>query len=36
VELRLEEVIKELRKRLGDPTRARDEIDYLERLLKPR
>lgn len=28
-------VLEELRRRLADPSRARDELDYLERLLRP-
>jgi uncharacterized protein (TIGR02302 family) len=28
-------VLEELRRRLSDPSRARDELDYLERLIKP-
>jgi len=28
-------VLEELRRRLADPNRARDELDYLERLIKP-
>jgi uncharacterized protein (TIGR02302 family) len=36
LEIRIEDVIRELRKRLGDPQRSREEIDYLERLLKAR
>ena len=28
-------VLEELRRRLSDPNRARDELDYLERLIKP-
>lgn len=28
-------VLEELRRRLSDPSRGRDELDYLERLLKP-
>ena len=28
------EVLEELRRRLSDPARPRDELDYLERLLK--
>jgi uncharacterized protein (TIGR02302 family) len=36
LELKIEDVIRELRKRLGDPQRSREEIDYLERLLKAR
>jgi uncharacterized protein (TIGR02302 family) len=28
-------VLEELRKRLSDPSRAREELDYLERLIKP-
>lgn len=28
-------VLEELRKRLSDPNRAREELDYLERLIKP-
>ena len=31
---RAQRVLEELRKRLGDPTRPREELDYLERLLK--
>jgi uncharacterized protein (TIGR02302 family) len=36
LELRVEEVIRELRRRLGDPSRPREELDYFERLLRPR
>ena len=32
---RAQRVLEELRKRLSDPARAREELDYLERLLKP-
>ena len=28
-------VLEELRRRLSDPNRDRDELDYLERLIKP-
>ncbi len=28
-------VLEELRRRLSDPNRAREELDYLERLIKP-
>ena len=28
-------VLEELRRRLSDPNRGRDELDYLERLIKP-
>ena len=31
---RAREILEELRKRLGEQTRPRDELDYLERLLK--
>jgi hypothetical protein len=31
---RAQRVLEELRRRLGDPSRAQDEIDYLERLLR--
>ena len=31
---RAQRVLEELRRRLGDPARAQDEIDYLERLLR--
>ena len=31
---RAQRVLEELRKRLGDPARPRDELDYLERLLR--
>lgn len=31
---RAQQVLKELRKRLSDPARPRDELDYLERLLR--
>ena len=31
---RAQQVLEELRRRLGDPTRSQDEQDYLERLLK--
>ena len=31
---RAQRVLEELRKRLGDPTRPREELDYLERLLR--
>jgi uncharacterized protein (TIGR02302 family) len=31
---RAQRVLEELRRRLGDPTRPRDELDYLERLLR--
>lgn len=36
MEIRIDEVIRELRRRLGDPGRDRNELDYLERLLRPR
>ncbi len=36
LELRVEEIIRDLRRRLGDPTRPREELDYFERLLRPR
>ena len=36
IELRVEEVIRELRRRLGDPSRPQEELDYFERLLRPR
>lgn len=35
-EIRIDEVIGELRRRLGDPSRPREELDYFDRLLKPR
>lgn len=35
-EIRIDEVIQELRRRLGDPNRAREELDYFERLLRMR
>ena len=28
-------VLEELRRRLSDPNRAREELDYLERLIRP-
>ena len=31
---RAQQVLEELRRRLGDPTRPQEEQDYLERLLK--
>jgi hypothetical protein len=31
---RAQRVLEELRRRLGDPTRPRDELEYLERLLR--
>ena len=31
---RAQRVLEELRRRLGDPTRNQEEIDYLERLLR--
>ena len=36
LEIRIEEIIQELRKRMSDPHKRRDEMDYLERLLKAR
>jgi uncharacterized protein (TIGR02302 family) len=35
LEQRAREVMEELRRRLGDPTRPQDELDYLNRLLRP-
>ncbi len=35
-EIRIDEVISELRRRLGDPTRSQEELDYFERLLRQR
>ena len=32
---RAQRVLEELRRRLGDPSRSREETDYLERLLRP-
>ncbi len=32
---RARKVLEELRRRLADPNRAREELDYLERLIKP-
>jgi uncharacterized protein (TIGR02302 family) len=32
---RARKVLEELRRRLADPSRAREELDYLERLIKP-
>ncbi len=32
---RARKVLEELRRRLSDPNRAREELDYLERLIKP-
>jgi len=32
---RARKVLEELRRRLSDPSRAREELDYLERLIKP-
>ncbi len=32
---RAQRVLEELRRRLGDPWRSQQELDYLERLLKP-
>jgi hypothetical protein len=34
LEKRSREVVEELRKRLGDPSRAPDELNYLRRLLE--
>jgi uncharacterized protein (TIGR02302 family) len=36
MELKIDDVIRELRRRLGDPSRPREELDYFERLLRPR
>jgi uncharacterized protein (TIGR02302 family) len=33
---RAREILQELRRRLGDPSRAQEELDYIERLLKTR
>ena len=33
---RARRILEELRRKLGDPTRPREELDYLERLLRPR
>ncbi len=34
-EMNARKVLEELRRRLSDPNRAREELDYLERLIKP-
>ncbi|HYF52863.1 MAG TPA: TIGR02302 family protein [Salinarimonas sp.] len=33
---RARRILEELRRKVGDPNRAREELDYLERLLRPR
>jgi hypothetical protein len=32
---RARRILEELRRKLGDPSRPREELDYLERLLRP-